>query len=125
MIGSTSAKALSTAILIVTSEGIVFARRTRGEANPLPSARWNGALYQRHHEFFGRSGILFLGEGVAWWLIQLTKRDMAMVGFLLLAIAAWPAGILHLQFIVAGIASALAGNAFLRQPAPALAPEAS
>jgi phosphatidylglycerophosphate synthase len=114
-----------TAILIATSEGIVFARRSRGEASPLLSARWNGALYQRHHEFFGRSGILFLGEGVAWWLVQLTKRDMAMVGFLLLALAGWPAGILHLQLMVAGVASALAGNAFLRQPAAALAPEAS
>jgi hypothetical protein len=48
-----------------------------------------------------------------------------MVGFLLLALAGWPAGILHLQLMVAGVASALAGNAFLRQPAAALAPEAS
>jgi len=117
---------IATAILIATSEGIVFIRRSRGENVPSTVVgRWNGALYQRHHEFLERSGILFLGDKFAWWLVQLTKRDMAMLGFLILAIVAWPAGILHLQFLVAGLSSALAGNAFLRQPAPALAPEAS
>ncbi len=87
-------------------------------ARALTSAKWHGALYQRHHEFLERSGILLLGERFVWWLVQLTKRDMAMLAFLLLALVGWPQVILHLLFLVAGISSLLAGNAFLRQPAP-------
>ncbi|MDQ3119416.1 MAG: hypothetical protein M3Q89_07605, partial [Verrucomicrobiota bacterium] len=101
-----------------------FARRTRKENTATAPTRWNGALYQRHHEFFERSGILFFGERFAWWLVQLTKRDMAMLAFLLLAAVRWPECILHLLLLVSGISSALAGNAFLRQPAPALPQEA-
>jgi hypothetical protein len=79
----------------------------------------NGALYQRHHEWVERSGILALGENVAWWLLVLTKRDMALLAFLVLAIVGWPAAILHLLLGVGAINSALAGNAFFRAPAPA------
>lgn len=116
---------IATAVLIVLSEGIVFVRRTRSPARTLMTTKWNGALYQRHHEFLERSGILVLGERFVFWLVQLTKRDMAMLAFLLLAIIGWPQVILHLLFVVAGINSALAGNAYLR-PVPArLAPEAT
>ena len=116
---------IAAAILIATSEGIVFVRRSRTGSGAGSSGRWNGMLYQRHHEFLERSGILVLGERVAWWLVQLTKRDMAMLAFLVLAIAGWPAGVLHLLFAVAAMSSLLAANAFLRQPAPAVAQEAS
>jgi hypothetical protein len=115
---------MGAAALIVLSEGIVFLRRAR-PANPPPSTRWNDALYQRHHEFLERSGILFLGEKFAWWLVQLTKRDMAMLVFLLLAIIGQAAWILHLLLLVSAITSAMAGFAFLRQPAPSLPQEAS
>ncbi|MBA2623629.1 MAG: CDP-alcohol phosphatidyltransferase family protein, partial [Chthoniobacterales bacterium] len=87
---------VAAAILIVLSEGIVFARRTRTEDTATGATRWNGALYQRHHEFLERSGILFFGERFAWWLVQLTKRDMAMLAFLFLAAVRWPECILHL-----------------------------
>ncbi|MBA2744047.1 MAG: CDP-alcohol phosphatidyltransferase family protein [Chthoniobacterales bacterium] len=112
------------ALFIGLSEGIVFVRRSR-PAGPAPESKWNGAIYQRHTEFLERSGILFLGEKFAWWLVQLTKRDMAMLAFLILAAVGFPAGILHLLLVVSGVSAALAGNAFLRQPAPALPQEAS
>jgi len=115
---------MGAATLIVLSEGIVFLRRAR-PANSPPSTRWNDALYQRHHEFLERSGILFFGERFAWWLFQLTKRDMAMLTFLLLAVVGQAAWILHLLLLVSAITSTLAGIAFLRQPAPALPQEAS
>lgn len=115
---------VAAAAFIALSEGIVFARRSRTEPR-VRATRWNGALYQRHHEFFERSGILILGERFAWWLVQLTKRDMAMLGFLLLAAFGWAEGILHLLLLVSGASSLLAGNAFLREPAPAVAQEAS
>lgn len=115
---------LAAAAFIILSEGIVFARRTRGES-VVTTTKWNGALYQRHHEFLERSGILVLGDKFAWWLVQLTKRDMGILAFALLAAFGWPEAILHLLLVVSGVSSALAGNAFLRQPASALAPETS
>ena len=111
---------------IVLSEGIVFVRRARSDGmQPESITRWNGALYQRHHEFLERSGILVLGEKFAWWLVQLTKRDMAMLAFLFLAIVGLPQWNLHLLITVSAISSLLACNAFLRQPAPVLSEEAS
>lgn len=120
-----AAEGVAAAILIALSEGIVFVRRSRTPAAALTATKWNGMLYRRHHEFLERSGILLLGERFAFWLVQLTKRDMAMLAFVILALVGWPQGILHLLFAVAGISSILAGNAYLR-PVPArLAPEAS
>ncbi len=109
------------AVLIGLGEGIVFLRRTRGENAPTKK-RWNGMLYQRHHEFLEKSGILFLGENFAWWLVALTKRDMAMLAFLIFAIVAQPEWSLHLLLLVSAISSALAGNAFLR-PSTAVVPQ--
>ncbi len=114
---------IATAVLIALSEGIVFVRRTRSPVSQFVTTKWNGALYQRHHEFLERSGILIIGERLVFWLVQLTKRDMAMLAFLVLAIVGWPQVILHLLFLVAAINSALASNAYLRPVAPRLASE--
>ena len=57
-----------------------------------------GALYPRHRELVERSGMLLLGEKAASWLIQLTKRDVAMLFFVFLAAIGQPAWILHLLF---------------------------
>ncbi|MEY2489924.1 MAG: hypothetical protein QOC70_1866 [Verrucomicrobiota bacterium] len=70
-----------------------------------------GALYPRHRELVERSGMLFLGEKVVLWLIQLTKRDVAMLFFVLLAAIGQPAWILHLLFFVTAIGLALAWRA--------------
>jgi CDP-L-myo-inositol myo-inositolphosphotransferase len=118
------AEGITAAFFIVLSEGIVFSRRSRAVIIA-PLTRWNGALYQRHHEFLERSGILAFGENFAWWLVQLTKRDMAMLFFLFLAAIGFAEGILHLLLFVSAISATLAGNAFLRQPAPAVPQEAS
>ena len=118
------AEGFAAGVCVLLSEGIVFLRRSRTTKKPVITAL-NGALYQRHHEFFHRSGILMLGETVAWWLVVMTKRDMAILAFLVLAIAGWPELILHLLLAVGAISSALAGNAFFRAPAAALPQEAS
>jgi phosphatidylglycerophosphate synthase len=118
------AEGITAAFFIVLSEGIVFSRRSRAVIIA-PLTRWNGALYQRHHEFLERSGILVFGEKFAWWLVQLTKRDMAMLFFLFLAAIGFAEVILHLLLIVSAISATLAGNAFFRQPAPAVVQEAS
>jgi phosphatidylglycerophosphate synthase len=118
------AEGVAAAVLTLTSEGIVFLRRSRASAAG-PTGRWNGVLYQRHHELVARSGILCIGENLAWWLVQLTKRDMAMLAFLVFAALGLAEVNLHLLFVVGAISSALASNAFLRQPAPAVAQQAS
>ena len=119
------AEGMAAAFCVVLSEGIVFLRRSRRDQLQRGTTALNGALYARHNEFFQRSGILVFGETAAWWMVFLTKRDMAMLAFVFLAIVGYPQWILHLLLGVGAINSALAGNAFFRAPAPALQQEAS
>ena len=56
--------------------------------------------------------MLFFGEKFASWLIQLTKRDVAMLFFVFLAAIGQPAWILHLLFAVTAISLALALKSF-------------
>jgi phosphatidylglycerophosphate synthase len=97
---------LAAAALIGVNEAYLAARKTgvdEGMPEPL-----GAALYPRHRELVGRSGILFLGERFASWLIQLTKRDVAMLFFVFLAAIGQPAWILHLLLGVTVVSLALA-----------------
>ena len=67
-----------------------------------------GALYPRHRELVARSGLLVFGEKFALILIQLTKRDVAVLFFLLLALIGLPALILHLLLAVTAATLAIA-----------------
>jgi hypothetical protein len=62
----------------------------------------------------GHSGLLNLGERFVWWLFQLTKRDMAVVVFLVLALVGLANWILHLWIIVAGASLVLSAFAAIR-----------
>lgn len=66
-----------------------------------------GTLYQRHRELVERSGMLLFGTRFASWLIQLTKRDVAILFFVLLAAVGLPALILHLLLVVTAATLAL------------------
>jgi hypothetical protein len=68
-----------------------------GEAN-LDSL--GDALYPRHRELVERSGLLAFGEKFASLLLQLTKRDVAVLFFVFLAAIGVPSLILHLLFVV-------------------------
>lgn len=70
-----------------------------------------GALYPRHRELVERSGMLLFGGKFAFWLIQLTKRDVAMLFFVFLAAIGQPAWILHLLFAVTVVTLALGWRA--------------
>jgi phosphatidylglycerophosphate synthase len=97
---------LVAAALITANEAYLAARRPSwDEAMPAPLG---AALYPRHRELVERSGILLFGEKFASWLIQLTKRDVAMLFFVFLAAIGQPAWILHLLLGVAAISLALA-----------------
>ena len=71
-------------------------------------------LYMRHRALIERSGLLFLGEKLVWWLFQLTKRDVAIFLFLLLVIAGRPKWILHLWISVSAVSLLLAVISRLR-----------
>ena len=77
-------------------------RRESPGADEGKSESLGGALYPRHRELVERSGMLFFGEKFASWLIQLTKRDVAMLFFVFLAALGHPAWILHLLLAVDG-----------------------
>lgn len=95
------------AALLIGGNEFLLARRPPDEKAAQPVSL-GGALYPRHRELVERSGILLLGEKVAYWLIQLTKRDVAVLSFVLLAAVGLPSLILHLLFSVAVINLALA-----------------
>ena len=62
----------------------------------------------------GHSGLLDLGERFVWWLFQLTKRDVAIFVFLLLALLNLATWILHLWTLVAGASLVISAIATAR-----------
>jgi CDP-alcohol phosphatidyltransferase-like enzyme len=92
------------AAALIGANEFSLARRRPGEN---ATASLGGALYARHREFVEHSGILVFGEKFASWLIQLTKRDVAVLFFVFLAAVGLPALILHLLLIVTAVTLAL------------------
>jgi hypothetical protein len=96
---------LATAALIGANEFYLATRKPLADKERPDSL--GGALYPRHRELVERSGILLLGEKFASTLIQLTKRDVAVLLFVFLAAIGLPALILHLLLLVTAISLAL------------------
>ena len=101
------------ALLIAVNEFWLHKTQTDEE---LPPNEISAALYPRHRALAQRSGLLFLGEKNVWWLVQLTKRDVAILFFLILAIAGFPQWLLHLSLLVTAITLTLSAIAMLRRP---------
>jgi 1L-myo-inositol 1-phosphate cytidylyltransferase / CDP-L-myo-inositol myo-inositolphosphotransferase len=101
--------------LLITANELLL--RWGTAAKSVDSEDLHESFYARHHGMIGHSGLLDLGERFVWWLFQLTKRDVAMLFFLLLALLNLATWILHLWTIAAGatlvisaIAAARAAN---------------
>lgn len=92
------------AILIATNELLLALPARSVEEVPATAA----ALYPRQRRLLAGGGLLFFGERFTARLIQLTKRDVALLAFLLLALAGQPAWILHSLGVVAAVSSLLA-----------------
>jgi hypothetical protein len=107
---------LAAAALIGMNELLLSRRKPRSGA--ARSTSLGDALYPRHRELVERSGMLRLGETFAYWVIQLTKRDVALLGFVLLAAIGQPAWILHLLLAVTAISLVLALKTFAQRSAP-------
>ena len=95
---------------LIGANEFLLSRRKPDENAP---GALGGVLYQRHRDLVERSGLLVFGEGFASWLIQLTKRDVAILFFVFLAAIGLPALILHLLVVVTAITLAFALRARL------------
>jgi 1L-myo-inositol 1-phosphate cytidylyltransferase / CDP-L-myo-inositol myo-inositolphosphotransferase len=106
-----STEGIVCAVLITTNE--CFLRAGRSQSAIAPSDL-HESFYARHHVMIGHSGLLNLGERFVWWLFQVTKRDMAVVVFLVLALLGLANWILNLWTIVAGASLVLSAIAAIR-----------
>jgi CDP-alcohol phosphatidyltransferase len=93
-----SAEGILTGLIIAVNEWFLHGAKSGvGDASGLLES----ALYLRHRQLVHGSGLTLLGEKFVWWLIQLTKRDVAVVFFVFLASINQPQWILHLSLAVA------------------------
>ncbi len=107
-----SSEGIVCALLITANELLLRAGKSHHAAVAPPTLR--ESFYARHHAMIGHSGLLHLGERFVWWLFQLTKRDMALVVFLMLALLGLAPWILHLWAAVAGASLVLSAFAVIR-----------
>jgi CDP-L-myo-inositol myo-inositolphosphotransferase len=96
-----------TAILIIANEWYLASRTPVVVVESVRDSL-GGTLYPRHRELVTRSGLLVFGEKFAARLIQLTKRDVAVLFFVFLAIVGLPSAILHLLLVVTAVTLVLA-----------------
>ena len=99
------------AALITANEAVLRAGRGRTTA---ALSELHESFYARHHGMIGHSGLLHLGDEFVWWLFQLTKRDMAILAFLVLALLGFAQWILNLWVAVAGASFILSAIALIR-----------
>jgi hypothetical protein len=92
--------------LIAINEWYLATRKPAPEGETTDSL--GGALYPRHRDLVQRSGLLRFGEKFASLVVQLTKRDVAVLFFVVLAAIGLPSVILHLLLVVTAVSLALA-----------------
>src|SRR5213079_407492 len=107
-----SSEGIVCAVLITANE--LLLRAGKSHAAAVAPSTLRDSFYARHHGMIGHSGLLHLGERFVWWLFQLTKRDMALVVFLMLALLGLAPWILHLWATVAGASLVLSALAVIR-----------
>ncbi len=106
-----SSEGIVCAALITANEVLLRAGKSKMS---VVSSTFHESFYARHRTMIGHSGLLNFGERFVWWLFQLTKRDMAILVFLMLALLGLADWILHLWTIVAGASLVLSAIAVIR-----------
>src|SRR5215211_4267297 len=97
---------------LITANELFLRWGTR--ARQVSSEDFHESFYARHHGMIGHSGLLDLGERFVWWLFQLTKRDVAIFFFVVLALLNLATWILHLWAIAAGMSLVISAVATAR-----------
>jgi 1L-myo-inositol 1-phosphate cytidylyltransferase / CDP-L-myo-inositol myo-inositolphosphotransferase len=106
-----SSEGIVCAVLITANEWLLRAGKSKMS---IASSTLHESFYVRHRGMIGHSGLLNLGERFVWWLFQLTKRDMAVFIFLILALLGLAHWILNLWTIVAAASLVLSAIAAIR-----------
>ena len=106
-----SSEGIVCAVLITANEVLLRAGKSQTAVAP---STFHESFYARHRGMIGHSGLLNLGERFVWWIFQLTKRDMALVVFLMLALLGLSQWILHLWVTVAAVSVVLSALAVIR-----------
>jgi 1L-myo-inositol 1-phosphate cytidylyltransferase / CDP-L-myo-inositol myo-inositolphosphotransferase len=106
-----SSEGIACAVLITANELFLRVSKSKMAVN---SSASHESFYARHRAMIGHSGLLKLGERFVWWLFQLTKRDMAILVFLMLALLDLADWILNLWTTVAGASLVLSAIAAIR-----------
>jgi phosphatidylglycerophosphate synthase len=99
------------AVLITANELLLRVGKSKMS---VASSASHESFYARHRGMIEHSGLFNLGERFVWWLFQLTKRDMAILVFLILALLGLGDWILNLWTIVAGASLVLSAIAVIR-----------
>ena len=105
---------VATAGLIAASE--LMLAGGAADVDQVIVARHSG-IYDRHARMLGHSGAFVFGERAVRFVVQVTKRDVAWLAFVLLAAIDAAAWILHLSFIAALVMTVLAALAIIRRRA--------
>ncbi|HJT81746.1 MAG TPA: CDP-alcohol phosphatidyltransferase family protein [Chthoniobacterales bacterium] len=74
-------------------------RRVKIDTAPA-SEQLRDAMYPRHRRLLAQSGSALLGDKSIWWILQFTKRDVAIFAFMILAMLDQSPWILHLWLAV-------------------------
>ena len=106
-----SSEGIVCAVLITGNE--LFLRVGKSKM-AVGSSALHESFYARHRAMIGHSGLLNFGERFVWWLFQLTKRDMAILVFFMLALLGLADWILHIWTMVAGASLVLSAIAVIR-----------
>ena len=106
-----SSEGIVCAVLITANEVLLRAGKSQ---TAVAASTFHESFYARHRGMIGHSGLLNLGERFVWWIFQLTKRDMALVVFLMLALLGLSQWILHLWVTVAAVSVVLSALAVIR-----------
>ncbi|HEY6112104.1 MAG TPA: CDP-alcohol phosphatidyltransferase family protein [Chthoniobacterales bacterium] len=102
-----SSEGIVCALLIAANELVLAASRS-------PTSIGSPELYTRHRRMVEHSGLIHLGDRFVWWIMQVTKRDVAILFFFLLALLGRADWILHLWLVVASVSLILSGVAAIR-----------
>jgi len=106
-----SSEGIVCAVLIAANELLL---RVGKRKMSVVSSTFDESFYARHRTMIGHSGLLNLGDRFVWWLFQLTKRDMAILVFLMLALLGLADWILNLWTVVAGASLVFSAIAVIR-----------
>lgn len=105
---------LATAILTIGSEAMLAVLAANASSSGKATA-----FYERHAAMLGHSGVFVFGRRAVHATVQLTKRDVSLFLFVILAVCNLSRWILHLSLGAAFLAASVATLALIRRPTAA------